>query len=782
MIARRAALVTVRTLLLLAVTIFSMHALTPLLDGSGSFATATVSLLIVAGITLGSRLALLTGSWRDQRFICELVPLGAGVASALIITLVRFGNPGGGALATVDHGDGLGGLLGKLADPVTQRIQGVADTLSPLGNEIKTGSIPVRASEAITAAVVIGVVLIYVIAEPLVVGLGAGWLAILPLGALWSAPLIFVREVPWPALAGSLVAYLALLCLRRTDIWFLTRRLTAALVAGALLVAVGMAGGTLALHGQEPHALQWGGGAAPQNIGPFALTHTVDVGKSLTERSEVVAYVYRDDLLLGEDATEEERRAVEDIRNSPMRITTSIDFDGQTWFVGGRQGDSVIVSAGGMVNLPDDASGDDNAAAEPTRGFTRHVALNNLDDTLLPTVLSPFSVDGATSRFTASSGELALARSAGTTNYSLTSYVRPWTADELREVSQSLDLSGLDPGYTTVPALAHASETAALAARVTAGKDTPYDQLVALQEYFRDPANFTYSTDLDPVLDGDPVWSFLQSRRGYCVQFATSMIVMARSLGLPARFAQGFLPGTRAADGTIQVTGDRAHAWPEFYFGSLGWVRFEPTPATQSSAAPSWTREPSESSPSPSPRPSRTPTPTPSRTTTPAPTTPSSRPSASPAGRAANGRVLLALGLAGVLAAGGVVAFVLVRRRRRAAIVTIEHQWKLVVRAAARAGLQPDTSTTARQFGDRVLARYSQARVEQSMPRHQSPSVAATARALDVLVQALELARYSDPGQAADRPAADEASERAQSAAATIVAALGLIKSAGEES
>jgi hypothetical protein len=72
------------------------------------------------------------------------------------------------------------------------------------------------------------------------------------------------------------------------------------------------------------------------------------------------------------------------------------------------------------------------------------------------------------------------------------------------------------------------------------------------------------------------------------VQFATSMAMMARSLGIPARLGVGFLPGTSQGDGTYTVTARQAHAWPELYFEGSGWVRFEPTPAVQTGAPPRW--------------------------------------------------------------------------------------------------------------------------------------------------------------------------------------------------
>src|SRR5690606_12778697 len=103
---------------------------------------------------------------------------------------------------------------------------------------------------------------------------------------------------------------------------------------------------------------------------------------------------------------------------------------------------------------------------------------------------------------------------------------------------------------------------------------------------------FEYSTTVPEPVTGDPVWDFLEDGRGYCVQFATAMTVMARSLGIPARMAVGFLPGTIQQGGGderfFEVRGDRAHTWPELYFEGVGWVRFEPTPAEQSGFPPAY--------------------------------------------------------------------------------------------------------------------------------------------------------------------------------------------------
>ena len=134
-----------------------------------------------------------------------------------------------------------------------------------------------------------------------------------------------------------------------------------------------------------------------------------------------------------------------------------------------------------------------------------------------------------------------------------------------------------------------------LVAKITAGTKTSYDAAVAIQNWFRTTGDFTYSLTLAaPAVDGagqpvtNPITNFLLTKQGYCVQFASAMIMMARAKGIPARMAIGFLPGT-FAEGGYTVRAADAHAWPELYFPGAGWLRFEPTPAGRTGSAPAYT-------------------------------------------------------------------------------------------------------------------------------------------------------------------------------------------------
>jgi hypothetical protein len=80
-------------------------------------------------------------------------------------------------------------------------------------------------------------------------------------------------------------------------------------------------------------------------------------------------------------------------------------------------------------------------------------------------------------------------------------------------------------------------------------------------------------------------------RVGYCEQFAAAMAVMGRSLGIPSRVAVGFLRPELTSPNTWVFSAHDLHAWPEMYFGGVGWVRFEPTPAARTGSVPSYTEK-----------------------------------------------------------------------------------------------------------------------------------------------------------------------------------------------
>ncbi|MGQ5636766.1 MULTISPECIES: transglutaminase TgpA family protein [unclassified Streptomyces] len=137
--------------------------------------------------------------------------------------------------------------------------------------------------------------------------------------------------------------------------------------------------------------------------------------------------------------------------------------------------------------------------------------------------------------------------------------------------------SALEREYTKVPSSVP-KVVARTARQITAGARSHYEQAVKLQDYFAVSGGFQYDTQVEVGRGPNAIATFLKKKEGFCVHFSFAMAAMARTLGIPARVAVGFAPGTPQADGTVTVSQKDAHAWPELYFEGVGWTRFEPTP------------------------------------------------------------------------------------------------------------------------------------------------------------------------------------------------------------
>jgi transglutaminase-like putative cysteine protease len=115
--------------------------------------------------------------------------------------------------------------------------------------------------------------------------------------------------------------------------------------------------------------------------------------------------------------------------------------------------------------------------------------------------------------------------------------------------------------------------------RTTEGLRNDFDRVNAVQRLLRE-TDFVYTEKTSPAPAGSPddLTAFLQTRRGFCEQYAPAMAALVRGLGIPARVAMGFTGGTRIGPDQYEVTTRHAHAWPEVWFQGAGWVAFEPTP------------------------------------------------------------------------------------------------------------------------------------------------------------------------------------------------------------
>jgi transglutaminase-like putative cysteine protease len=113
--------------------------------------------------------------------------------------------------------------------------------------------------------------------------------------------------------------------------------------------------------------------------------------------------------------------------------------------------------------------------------------------------------------------------------------------------------------------------------RITANATNPYDTARVIEQWLSN--NRGYSLDVSRP-GGTVADAFLfEMSEGYCTYFATTMAVMLRTQGIPARFVVGYTPGEQVDDDRWVVRGLDAHAWVEVYFPEHGWHRFDPTPA-----------------------------------------------------------------------------------------------------------------------------------------------------------------------------------------------------------
>ncbi|HET7471611.1 MAG TPA: transglutaminase domain-containing protein [Candidatus Limnocylindrales bacterium] len=262
--------------------------------------------------------------------------------------------------------------------------------------------------------------------------------------------------------------------------------------------------------------------------------------------------------------------------------------------------------------------------------------------------------------------------------------------------------TGIVARYTRFPATSMGRASRDLIADIVtrvkaAGPVTPYDLAQALVTEFHSP-RYTYSTQVPGVCDQSPsiVECFAVHRIGFCEHYATTMAILLRSQGVPARLVEGFLPGQLdVATGRETINTGAAHAWVEVYFPGIGWYPFDPT--GNGIAHP-------ESVPVGSPRPIPTPKPSPSfgqfsidpdrgfddR--------PSGRPGAVVPGQNRGTNTPLLVGLAiGLFALVILIAFLAWRRGPRG-VTTADGFYASVAGIARRFGFGPRPTQTAYEF------------------------------------------------------------------------------------
>jgi transglutaminase-like putative cysteine protease len=327
------------------------------------------------------------------------------------------------------------------------------------------------------------------------------------------------------------------------------------------------------------------------------------------------------------------RTNANDLSDMYLRIVSLDDFDGTTWKPSQRH----IESVPGKFPTPTGLGSD----IKRTEITTRISAADWYAQDWLPMPYPPsgLNIDGSW-RYEPVGMTVVGDHGQNTrgASYEVKSLDVQPTAEQLATAPEPS--SALRSQYTEVPKSLPAV-VANTARQVTAGSTSHYEQAVKLQDYFAVSGGFQYDTQVDVGTGRNAIAKFLKDKQGFCVHFSFAMAAMARTLGIPARVAVGFAPGTPEAGNTVSVGLKDAHAWPELYFEGVGWTRFEPTPNRGS--VPSYTQSTTPGSDIPDPA-------APSASTS---TAPSAAPSASESCTAQLRKLDGCTSVAPAIAAGG---------------------------------------------------------------------------------------------------------------------------------
>lgn len=237
-------------------------------------------------------------------------------------------------------------------------------------------------------------------------------------------------------------------------------------------------------------------------------------------------------------------------------------FSGQSWI---RTGDTQTYVGGRLARPP----GKTNLVSQY---FTMESEMS-----VMPAAATPIEVEGQAATDALVDAHQVLRPSKplqeGTT-YSVKSAVYDGNVARLRDVTQD-DPSSIENTYTQVPsgisgAFRDRTE------RVVGDADGRLETAIRIERHLENRKDYSLNVTRP---DGNVADAFLlRMDEGYCVYYATTMTMMLRSQGIPARYVVGYTPGQQVGDNQWVVRGLNSHAWVEVYFPEVGWVKFDPTP------------------------------------------------------------------------------------------------------------------------------------------------------------------------------------------------------------
>ncbi|WP_062076440.1 transglutaminase family protein [Demequina globuliformis] len=531
------------TLSIAAAVYLSLGALSGWINVDDLRGVAAAVLAMTAGVVVAVRAVTRSLWW----------PTAAGLIAATVICVPVFTMHDDGGRQWLPTPGALADLGRVFAEGLTYAGATVAPApvVPPLALVILAGLIP-----------------LFLVADALAVG--ARWVATsgVVLLAPWLPAIVMEHVVHIPSMLAAFGVWLIALGLLRRPSAIRSRAPVAApLVTATAVIAAALVVTPLLVSGpgwdRLPRISSAGGASTTTR-----LSVELDLRESLGARSTSPVLQYTSD----------------GGQPDAFKLRTLTDFDGTSWEPAAssrserpREGDVVWT-------VPVDNPADYEATTvtvEPVGAAEENIPLPNAPRSIA--IDRAWDYDAALDEAT-----LARGRITGAT-YSVSLLDDFVTGERLLAAEDGIGTDSDDVGerYLAIPDAMDAERVATLAQEVTAEATSRYGTAVALQQYLRNPTTFTYDTSVEPNT-ADTVSTFLDTRTGYCIQFATAMTMMARTLDIPARMAVGYLPGNQLGSGTYVVDGSQAHAWPELWFPGAGWIRFEPTPAVQTGFAPTY--------------------------------------------------------------------------------------------------------------------------------------------------------------------------------------------------
>ncbi|MEE4541594.1 DUF3488 and transglutaminase-like domain-containing protein [Streptomyces sp. V4-01] len=548
-------------------TMMASFSLLPLTDGSGWYVRALVLVCVQSGIGAGARRIPLAR---------PLTVLVQAVVSLVVLTVMFASH------------QALGGLL-----PGPSAFRQLGQVLQDGMDDVSNFSIPAPVTPGIRLLLIGGVLIVGLAVDAVAVTYNTSAPAGLPLLALYSvAAGLYDGGAAWPYFLIAAAGYLLLLLAEgrdRLSRWGRVfggppaangwggssaggstsapvrtgRRIGAmalgiALLAPAVLPSLG--GGLLDPSGRGSGSGSGRGGGS----GSVNLVAALQDNLNQPDNREVLTY--------RTDAT--------DVPGTYLRIAALDKFDGKAW----------TPSHQDTQDIPDPLPRPQGMAADVkfTPVSTQVRADHDYVQGLLPMPFPALTVQVPGDWKFQPEGRMVIGQGGQTTSdlrYAVTSMQVAPTAAQLAAAPRAT--GRIARQYTEVPK-SLPPVVAQTARAVTRNATDDYQRAVDLQRYFTS-GQFVYNTQATAGTGVDAIARFLQTKEGFCVHFAFTMAAMSRTLGIPARVAIGFTPGTATSNGMMSVGLKDAHAWPELYFEGIGWTRFEPTPYR--GTAPSYTQD-----------------------------------------------------------------------------------------------------------------------------------------------------------------------------------------------